>query len=63
MNDVDLVRNAYANMADRHEQGRAWIGRPLTLGEKILCAQIVGSMPKIIISQRFSVPAISKLIA
>ncbi|MBW1879354.1 MAG: hypothetical protein JRJ84_13405, partial [Deltaproteobacteria bacterium] len=41
MFDLQMVRNLYALMADRHEVARRRLDRPLTLAEKILFAHLV----------------------
>jgi len=41
MFDLQMVRDLYASMAQRHEVARRRLGRPLTLAEKILFAHLV----------------------
>ena len=40
MFDLDLVRSVYANFSERVAAGRARLGRPVTLAEKILIAHL-----------------------
>jgi aconitate hydratase len=37
---IDLIKDLYAQMKDKHEEARAHFGRPLTLAEKILTAHL-----------------------
>lgn len=37
---LELIQNKYAELADKHEEGRKHFGRPLTLAEKILVSHM-----------------------
>ena len=43
--DIDMIRNVYAQMADRVDLARTIVGKPLTLSEKILYAHLWEGMP------------------
>lgn len=43
--DIDMIRNVYAQMADRVDLARTIVGKPLTLSEKILYAHLWVGMP------------------
>ena len=43
--DIDMIRNVYAQMADRIDLARTIVGKPLTLSEKILYAHLWEGMP------------------
>ena len=40
MFDLDLIESVYSNFGERVAAGRAKLGRPLTLSEKILIAHL-----------------------
>lgn len=43
--DIDMIKGAYANIADRIDKARNIVGRPLTLSEKILYAHLWEGAP------------------
>ncbi|PZX16078.1 aconitase [Breznakibacter xylanolyticus] len=43
--DIDMIRGVYAHLAQKVDNTRALLGRPLTLTEKILYAHLAGELP------------------
>jgi aconitate hydratase len=43
--DIDMIKNVYANMAERVDAAREVVGKPLTLSEKILYAHLWDGKP------------------
>ena len=43
--DIDMIKGAYANIAERIDKARDIVGRPLTLSEKILYAHLWEGAP------------------
>ncbi|MFD2552616.1 aconitate hydratase [Bizionia sediminis] len=43
--DIDMIKEVYANMAERVDQARKVVGKPLTLSEKILYAHLWDGAP------------------
>lgn len=43
--DIDMIKEVYANMAERVDKAREIVGRPLTLSEKILYAHLWDGNP------------------
>ncbi len=43
--DIDMIKGAYAHMAERVDKAREIVGKPLTLSEKILYSHLWDGMP------------------
>ncbi len=43
--DIDMIKGVYANIAERVDQARKIVGKPLTLSEKILYAHLWEGLP------------------
>ena len=43
--DIDMIKGAYAQMAERVDKARELVGKPLTLSEKILYAHLWDGTP------------------
>ena len=44
--DIDMIKNTYANMAEKVDAAKALTGKPLTLAEKILYTHLWDGMPE-----------------
>jgi len=43
--DIEMIKKAYAEMADKVDSTRQLLGKPLTLTEKILYAHLADNLP------------------
>ncbi len=44
--DIEMIKKVYGSLAEKVEQSRKLLGRPLTLTEKILYAHLAGKLPE-----------------
>ena len=44
--DLDMIKKVYSDFESRVNEARAFMGRPLTYSEKILCAHLFPSQVK-----------------
>lgn len=49
--DIDMIKSAYASMAERVDKARELLGRPMTLAEKILYSHLWDGMPNTVFAR------------